>query len=104
VLLLFRFISLLAIFPFLPFYVLEVISCFMGYRATWLFSDAHDEISTLPLGFFCTELFHEFVAFIYIYTIVITLFCVYMCQSCVLNMCMCAYIFPALVLVSDTHS
>ena len=29
------------------------------------------------------------------------LFCVYTCQSCVLNMCTCAYIYSALVLVSD---
>jgi hypothetical protein len=40
-------------------------------RATSLFSDSHVEISTL--GFFCTELFHEFVAFIY--AVVITLYC-----------------------------
>jgi hypothetical protein len=44
---------------------------FYGPEQLDCFQDAHVEISTL--GFFYTELFHEFVTFIY--TIVITLCC-----------------------------
>jgi hypothetical protein len=49
------------------FYGLEQPGCFQIKMPTLRFS------STLWLGFFYTELFHEFVAFIY--TIVITLYC-----------------------------
>jgi hypothetical protein len=51
---------------------------------------------------FSTQNFFMNLWHLYIYNFV--LFCVYTCQSCVLNMCTSAYIYSALVLVSDTHS
>ena len=79
--------------------VLSHLEVILWARATWLFSDAHFEISTLPLGFFYTELFHEFVAFIY--TIVITLYCFVFINLNIYGSDMLRGIYFALVLVLE---